>query len=75
MAGIDDHGRAVVYVTDNGPGIVPDAFEKIFALFYTTHKGESLIGLSLAHRIMRLHRGELVVESTPDVETRFTMRF
>lgn len=74
-AGIDDRGRAIIHVTDNGPGIVPDALEKVFVPFYTTRKGGSGIGLSLARQIMRLHRGDLFVRSTPDVETRFTMRF
>ncbi|MDH3891350.1 MAG: ATP-binding protein [candidate division Zixibacteria bacterium] len=74
-AGIDDRGRAVIHVSDNGPGIVPDALEKIFVPFYTTRKGGSGIGLSLARQIMRLHRGDLFVMSTPEVHTRFTMRF
>lgn len=65
----------MIHVTDNGPGIVPDALEKIIVPFYTTRKGGSGIGLSLARQIMRLHRGDLLVRSTLDVETRFTMRF
>lgn len=65
----------MIHVTDNGPGIVPDALEKILVPFYTTRKGGSGIGLSLVRQIMRLHRGDLLVRSTPDVETRFTMRF
>lgn len=64
----------MIYVTDNGPGIVHDALEKILVPFYTTRKGGSGIGLSLARQIMRLHRGDLLVRSTLDVETRFTMR-
>jgi len=74
-AGIDDRGRAVIRVTDNGPGIVPDALEKIFVPFYSTRKGGSGIGLSLARQIMRRHNGDLSVRSAPDRQTQFTMRF
>ena len=68
-------GRVAISVSDNGPGIVPDALEQIFVPFYTTKKGGSGIGLSLSRQIMRLHRGTLTVRSIPDQETTFTLLF
>jgi two-component system nitrogen regulation sensor histidine kinase NtrY len=68
-------GRVAISVTDNGPGIVPDALEQIFVPFYTTKKGGSGIGLSLSRQIMRLHRGTLTVRSAPDAQTTFTLLF
>lgn len=74
-AGIDEKSRAVIKVADNGPGIVGDALEKVFIPFYSTKKDGSGVGLSLSRQIMRLHRGDLTVTSSPGVETVFRMRF
>jgi nitrogen fixation/metabolism regulation signal transduction histidine kinase len=74
-ASFDDRSRPVIQVTDNGPGIIGDALEKIFVPFYSTKKSGSGIGLSLSRQIMRLHRGSLTAASDPGVRTVFTMRF
>jgi signal transduction histidine kinase len=44
-------------VSDQGPGIPPEARQKIFSLFYTTKPGGSGIGLAMAFRILQLHNG------------------
>jgi signal transduction histidine kinase len=67
--------RPVVSVRDNGPGIDPEALEKIFIPFFTTKKTGSGIGLSLSRQIMRQHQGTLTVKSTPGLGTEFIMRF
>jgi len=72
---INNHGRTLISVTDNGPGIVADVVEKLFVPFFTTKKGGSGIGLSLSRQIMHLHRGELTVQSVPNKETQFTLLF
>lgn len=74
-AAIDAENRAVIRVTDNGPGIVGDSLEKIFVPFYSTRQGGSGIGLSLSRQIMRMHRGDLTVRSEPGVKTTFTLQF
>jgi len=71
----DSYGRVKISVTDNGPGIVPEALDQVFVPFYTTKKGGSGIGLSLSRQIMRMHHGQLTVSSTPDCETTFTLLF
>jgi two-component system, NtrC family, nitrogen regulation sensor histidine kinase NtrY len=71
----DGSGRVRITVTDNGPGIVPEALDQIFVPFYTTKKGGSGIGLSLSRQIMRLHHGGLTVTSEPDRQTVFSMIF
>jgi two-component system, NtrC family, nitrogen regulation sensor histidine kinase NtrY len=71
----DGFGRVKISVTDNGPGIVPEALEQVFVPFYTTKRSGSGIGLSLSRQIMRLHHGQLTVSSTPDCETIFTLIF
>jgi len=74
-AGMDDRGRTVIQVRDNGAGIMREVQEKIFIPFFTTKKKGSGIGLSLSRQIMRLHRGTISVQSEPDVRTVFTLRF
>ena len=72
---LNDRGRVVLQVTDNGPGLLPEVQEKIFIPFFTTKKEGSGIGLSLCRQIMRLHRGTITVHSTPNVKTTFILRF
>lgn len=72
---IDERGRVIIQVADNGPGIIPEVLEKIFIPFFTTKSEGSGIGLSLSRQIMRLHRGTVTARSTPNVETVFTLRF
>jgi len=72
---LDDRGRVLVLVADNGPGIDDEVKEKIFTPFFTTKKEGSGIGLSLSREIMRLHRGRISVRSAPGQLTVFTLRF
>jgi signal transduction histidine kinase len=72
---IDERGRVIIQVADNGPGIIPEVLEKIFIPFFTTKPDGSGIGLSLSRQIMRLHRGTITARSAPNVETVFTLRF
>lgn len=73
----EQRGELSISVEDNGPGIIPQALEKIFIPFYSTKskKGGSGIGLSLARQIILLHNGSLSVASIPNERTTFVMRF
>ncbi|MBN1999730.1 GHKL domain-containing protein [candidate division KSB1 bacterium] len=72
---MNDLGRPVIRVSDNGPGIEPHVIPNVFIPFFTTKPNGSGIGLSLARQIMRSHGGSLTVHSTPGEETVFTMVF
>jgi two-component system sensor histidine kinase ChvG len=57
-----------ITVDDDGPGIRPDAMEKIFERFYTDrpHQGfgqNSGLGLSISKQIVEAHSGKLTVEN------------
>ncbi len=65
----------LVEVIDNGPGIIPEALERIFVPFFTTKKTGSGIGLSLSRQIMQMHNGNLTVDSQPNIRTAFTLKF
>lgn len=56
--------NAVIEVSDSGPGIPPEACEKIFEPFYSTKgRGEGTgLGLSICRRLVEDHGGTLTVE-------------
>ena len=57
--------RAVIEISDNGPGIATEERERIFDRFYralgTKTQGHGL-GLAIVKRIVELHQGEIRVE-------------
>ncbi|EAY24608.1 sensor histidine kinase [Microscilla marina] len=75
IASTDKVGKVVIKVYDNGTGIGEEAKKKVFIPLFTTKKNGSGIGLSLSRQVMRLHGGTINVNSTPQVETVFTLRF
>lgn len=68
-------GQVAIAVSDNGPGIIPEALDKIFVPFFTTKPGGSGIGLSLCKQIMTLHHGNITVKSEPGYGSTFTLLF
>jgi nitrogen fixation/metabolism regulation signal transduction histidine kinase len=72
---IDNYGKVMIQVADNGKGVPEELFDKIFIPFFTTRKDGSGIGLSLSRQIMRLHKGGITVKSIQNKETIFTLRF
>lgn len=74
-AWLDERSRTSIAVKDNGPGMTPEAINKVFIPFYTTKKTGSGIGLSLSRQIMRLHNGSIGVQSELGSGTTFLLRF
>jgi signal transduction histidine kinase len=72
---MNERGRVLIQVSDNGPEIAPEAREKIFIPFFTTKKEGSGIGLSFSRQVMRLHHGAIAVQSEPGKGAVFTLRF
>ncbi|RLD69014.1 MAG: ATP-binding protein [Bacteroidetes bacterium] len=72
---INNSGKRVMQIYDNGQGIIKEVGDKIFIPFFTTKSSGSGIGLSLSKQIMRLHGGNIKVTSEPFVETCFTLTF
>jgi light-regulated signal transduction histidine kinase (bacteriophytochrome) len=62
-------------VSDNGIGIGPAYFDRVFEIFQrlpTEEKYEgSGIGLANCKKIIQLHKGEIWIESTPGQGTTF----
>lgn len=56
---------AAIDVIDTGPGIPPEALDKIFQADYSTKKGGTGLGLAMSRRIAEEHGGALTVTSEP----------
>lgn len=56
-------GKVTIQVVDNGQGIPQDVVEQIFVPFFTTKQNGSGIGLSLSQQIIRLHGGNIYLQS------------
>lgn len=55
--------RVVVEVEDDGPGIAPEAAERLFTPFFTTKPDGTGLGLSISRGIVEAHGGRLEFES------------
>lgn len=64
-----------IQFTDDGPGFPKDFLPKIFQPFFTTRQGskDTGLGLTVAHRIIKNHDGEIKVQSEIGQGTTFTV--
>lgn len=63
-----DAEKVVITFEDDGPGIAAADIKKVFEPFFTTKKRGRGTGLGLAvtYGIVKMHRGQITVESNPD---------
>jgi len=69
--------KAVIEISDNGPGIDESIRERIFEPFFTTKGvGEGVgLGLSISFQIVKKYSGEIAVHSQPGRGTCFALAF
>ncbi|MCU0878869.1 MAG: ATP-binding protein, partial [Pirellulaceae bacterium] len=72
---LDLEGQLVkILVCDNGEGIPPEDLERIFSVFESKKGARGTgLGLPVSQKILREHGGDIRVESTPGVGSRFTL--
>jgi two-component system phosphate regulon sensor histidine kinase PhoR len=67
----NDAGKIEVFVQDDGPGIPPEALDRVFERFYRVDKARSReqggtgLGLSIVKHIVQNHGGEVWAKSEP----------
>lgn len=66
---VEEPGRLRIVIDDHGPGVPPDAIDKIFEPFFrveesrSTTTGTGGIGLAIAERSVRLHGGTMTASN------------
>ncbi|MDR1371215.1 MAG: GHKL domain-containing protein [Dysgonamonadaceae bacterium] len=75
FSGITAEDSAYITVADNGCGISPENRDKIFIPFFSTKKNGSGIGLSLSREIVKLHKGNIKIQSVEGEGSAFTILF
>ena len=70
--------KKIIRVKDEGIGMTEDELKKVFEPFFRSEKVENVfeglgLGLSLSLRIVRLHKGEINIDSEPGKGSVFTI--
>ncbi len=67
VEGAIDHARrtCTIFVDDNGPGIPPDARERVFQPFFTKKRDGTGLGLALVQKIVVSHNGRVTASASP----------
>jgi signal transduction histidine kinase len=63
-----------VAIADSGPGIAPEAKDRLFEPFFTTKPNGTGLGLAVSQAIARAHGGSIEVEQSPAGGALFTLR-
>ncbi|AFM42761.1 histidine kinase [Desulfosporosinus acidiphilus SJ4] len=63
LEGVQQKGFVGFVVSDEGPGILPDAMPYIYDPFFTTKEKGTGLGLSVVHRILDQHGGKISAEN------------
>ena len=70
--------KKIIRFRDEGIGMNQEEITKVFEPFFRTEKAQQLseglgLGLSMTSRIIRMHKGEITIESTPGKGSIFTI--
>ena len=76
-----EEGKAVFAVRDNGPGIEAHHIDKLTERFYrvdsagSRKSGGTGLGLSIVNEIVQKHGASLLIESQPNIGSKFSITF
>jgi len=68
-----DNGSVTVAVQDSGPGIAPEARDRLFRPFVSDSSGGTGLGLAIAKELSGALGGRIELESTPGRGARFAL--
>lgn len=73
----NDERHVVIEVIDTGCGIPEENLKKLYTPFFTTKKiGKGTgLGLAISYGIIKMHRGDIKVKSSPGAGTAITLKF
>lgn len=66
---------AVIHISDTGSGMDEDTLNRVFEPFYTTKNAGTGLGLAAVQGVVRGHKGSILVHSTPNIGTTFSIYF
>ena len=74
----DDSGKAVLSVSDDGPGIAPEYQDKVWQRFWQAdpshgEDGGCGLGLAMVKEIVQFHGGSVALDSTPGKGSTFSV--
>jgi signal transduction histidine kinase len=68
-----DGARVRIAVMDEGVGVAPDVFPRLFTPFFTTRASGTGLGLAIVRRIAEAHGGEAFAEQRPGPGATFVL--
>jgi signal transduction histidine kinase len=71
--GVDITDPVTLTVADDGPGIPDSDLKRVFDPFFSRRAGGTGLGLAIVHRAVREHDGTILVTSTTEAGTQFTV--
>jgi two-component system nitrogen regulation sensor histidine kinase NtrY len=68
-----DHKKAVITVSDDGTGILPEDQDKLFLPYFSRKKSGTGLGLAIVHRIVKEHDGTIAIANREPRGTQVTI--
>jgi nitrogen fixation/metabolism regulation signal transduction histidine kinase len=72
LAAEERGGRVEIRVSDEGPGVPPEALPKLFEPYFSQKSGGTGLGLAIARRIVEEHGGTISADNDPSGGLRVT---
>ncbi len=73
VAACPDGARVRIAVSDEGLGVAPEVFPRLFTPFFTTRASGTGLGLAIVRRIAEAHGGEAFAEERPGPGATFVL--